>query len=189
MSLICKKIFQHLLVCKRNRRGFTLIELMVAISIFTLLSSFTIINYRVNEKVRALKNQAQELVSGIQKIQNMALTGETVNSEVPIIYKFSLADCVDNCVYKLSAVISPTEETIISQTALKAVNINITPLASGGIVAEFAPPRGKMLLHAQNDPTETYADTAIEIKNSDVAVCIRLNAISGRIDYISGACQ
>lgn len=181
------------MIIKNENYGFTLIELMLAISLFMILSSFTIINYRTNEKVRELKNQAQEVVSGLQKIQNMALTGETVNGKLPLSYKLSIAECSDDCSYKLSALVSsdPAEpEEIISTTALKSVTISIKNNPAGGLAVKFSPPRGKMALQSASDAEATYIDTEIEISNAnhDGYFCVKLNTVSGRIDYSSGPC-
>lgn len=176
-------------IIRKNHQGFTLIELMLAISLFMILSSFTIINYRANEKVRLLKTQAQEIVSGLQKIQNMALTGETVDGEVPLSYQFIINDCLNSndCSYKLQAVIPGNESIDISNSSLRSA---IVEVGSGNdLVAKFYPPRGKIILidSAQHE----LIDSSIEITNAghDGYFCIKINAVSGRIDYISGKCN
>jgi len=181
------------MIIRNKNCGFTLIELLLAISLFMILSSFTIINYRTNEKVRELKNQAQLLVSGLQKIQNMALTGESVNGLTPLAYKFSIAECSENCSYGLSAIVSSDLEVAeepISSSALKSVTISIAGNPPGGLAAKFSPPRGKMSLQSADGAPTAYADAAIEISNAnhDGYFCVKLNSVSGRIDYISGQC-
>jgi len=175
-----KKIIQvfskYFPVSLMANRGFTLIELLVAIGIFTLLSSFMVVNYRDNETIRTLKNQAQETIAGMEKIQNMALTGESVNGASPASYQFSIAECAANCSYKLSAVFADHTD-VISQTNLKSVSIK------GSLQADFSPPRGNMTISPGNLST-----AAFEIYNAQAAYCVKVNSVSGRIDLVSGSC-
>lgn len=165
-------------------RGFTLIELLVSIAIFASLSSFLIVRYRDNEKIRTLKNQAQEAIAGLEKVQNMALTGATVDSLAPSLYRFSIADCSENCGYELTAVFSDGSELPISptaQTQLKSVRVSADPASE--LAVEFSSPRGKMALLPGN-----LDSAAFEISNDQAAYCVKLNAVAGRIDLASGAC-
>lgn len=57
------------------KKGFTLIELMVVVSIMTLLSVSVLANYREGQKKYALAQAAQKLTSDLRKAQNMAISG------------------------------------------------------------------------------------------------------------------
>lgn len=55
--------------------GFTLIEMMVVISIIALLSATVIAGYRSNGKQYALAQASQQVVSDLRWAQNMAMSG------------------------------------------------------------------------------------------------------------------
>lgn len=166
-----------------RRAGFTLIELLVAIAIFSSLSSYLVIKYSNNEKSRSLKNQSLEAIAGLEKVQNMALTGETIDSMTPMLYRFSIASCVESCSYKLSVVWANLNEETIIEKALP--NVGIATGFAQPLKVDFSPPRGKMLISVEGIPDD---DIAFEIANDESAYCIQLNAVSGRIDSVSGAC-
>lgn len=163
-----------------KRPGFTLIELLISISIFSLLSSFVVANYRSNEKAKRLKNQAQLIVSGLEKAQNMALTGELAGGIVPLSYYFKLEDCSGGCSYGIFA--ETTDEDIpVSSVSLS----NLTAETSDGLgqlLVNFTAPRGRMLL------PENREEVGLSLNNSDNDYCVRINSVSGRIDSFSGEC-
>lgn len=181
LNIILKTISKYFSVSLKSDRGFTLIELLVAIGIFTLLSSFLVVNYRGNETIRTLKNQALEAVAGLQRAQNMSLTGETVGGGSPSSYAFAIADCAADCAYSLSAFFPDNSSLAISQAALK--NAAVKTFQPGGIRIDFSPPRGNMAISPGNLNT-----AAFEIYNAQAAYCVKLNSVSGRIDLVSGSC-
>lgn len=165
-----------------NRRGFTLIELLLAISIFSMLSSFVVANYRSNEKIKILKNQAQMVVDGLQKTQNMSLTGATVGDLFPLSYEFEISDCSEVCSYKIRAEMID-EEVLISQVNFYNLTIK-TSEASGILAASFFAPRAKMTLNNQKN------EAFIELSNKEnYFYCVKINSLSGRIESKSGGCQ
>lgn len=169
----------------RDDRGFTLIELLVAISIFTLLSSFMVVSYHNDEKAKVLKTQAQDVLTGLQQVQNMALTGELIDGISPISYKFLLSDCDNNCIYYLSAVLADGTQLPIAQKSLKSVAVDVQ--SASGLDVNFLPPRGKIEIAVPNGPDAA----TLKISNSQsVSYCIKLDSVSGRMDLsaTTGAC-
>ncbi len=165
----------------KNTGGFTLIELLVSIAIFSLMTTFLIVNYRVDEQARILKNQSQEVVSALEKIQNMALTGETVNSVSPSIYRFSINNCLISCFYKLSGISADDAELPVIQKALASVSVQTNQ--PGGLAINFYPPRGNMLIQPGD-----LDSAGFELSNGSASYCIKVNAVSGRIDSLFGHC-
>lgn len=55
------------------KRGFTLIEVIVTLSIISILSVIVFANYRLGEKKYILESETQKLISNLRKGQNMAL--------------------------------------------------------------------------------------------------------------------
>ena len=63
-----------------KRQGFTLIELIVTISILVLISSISISNFRNGERQKRLALAADAITNGIHNAQNYALTGKQISS-------------------------------------------------------------------------------------------------------------
>lgn len=157
--------------------GFTLIELLVAISIFTLLSSFMVLSYHNDEKAKVLKTQAQDILTGLQRVQNMALTGELIDGVSPLSYKFLLSDCDNNCTYYLSAVLADGTELAIVQENLKSVAVKNQ--LGNSLDVRFLPPRGNINIFVP----ASQDNAVLKISNSQaVSYCIKLDSVSGRMD-------
>jgi len=157
-----------------------LIEMLIAISIFSLLSSFVVANYRTNEKAKRLKNQAQLIVSSLERTQNMALTGEAVAGIVPLGYHFKMTNCVNGCSYGIFA------ETVGESIPLFSGNLTglsgETSDGLGELLVSFSVPRGRMVLADERE------EVSLSLSVSDNNYCVRINSVSGRIDSFSGEC-
>jgi len=71
--------FVKMLKClnaKMRNSGFTLVEILVAISIIILLSGIVLVNYRTGERQFALQRSATKLASDIRRAQEMAMSTE-----------------------------------------------------------------------------------------------------------------
>lgn len=163
-----------------KRPGFTLIEILISISIFSLLSSFVVANYQANEKAKRLKNQAQLIVSGLERAQNMALTGEAVAGIVPLGYYFKMADCVSGCSYGIFA--EAVDEDILVFSGNLAGLSAVTSDNLGELLVSFSAPRGRMVLSDEREEVSL----ALSVSGNDY--CVRINSVSGRIDSFSGEC-
>ena len=60
---------------ERSARGFTLPELLVSISIFVIITTAVVVNFRASEESGQLRLGAQTLASTLGALQNMAQTG------------------------------------------------------------------------------------------------------------------
>jgi len=65
---------------KHKQAGFTIIEMMVVVSIIGLLSSITILNYNSVGRKSVVAMAAQNLASDVRKAQSYALNGKIVGS-------------------------------------------------------------------------------------------------------------
>lgn len=71
----------------KRQKGFSLLEMLVVISIIGLISTILIVNWRKNEKQYLLQRVAQNIIQDIRKAQDMALNGTKYeNQEVPYSY-------------------------------------------------------------------------------------------------------
>ena len=67
----------------KNGAGFTLIELIVAIGILTMILSLSIANYRGSNQSTLVQLEAYRIVADLRKLQNMALSAIEFESSVP----------------------------------------------------------------------------------------------------------
>jgi prepilin-type N-terminal cleavage/methylation domain-containing protein len=66
-----------------KNKGFTLVELLVTVSIISLLSVVVFANYRLGEKRFALERSAHKLAQDIRRAQNMSMTTQEFQGAVP----------------------------------------------------------------------------------------------------------
>lgn len=59
-----------------TKKGFTIIELLIAIAIIIIIGGMILANYHLSRKQQTLQAEAQKLVSTLRQAQNMALAGE-----------------------------------------------------------------------------------------------------------------
>ena len=65
--------------CQLSKCGFTLVELLVVITIFVLASTLVLAGYLTFERNQRLKNAASQLKGDIRFTQNKALTGDKLD--------------------------------------------------------------------------------------------------------------
>lgn len=66
------------------KRGFTIIELLVAMSIFVIITAMVVANFRAGSRSDELRIAAETLVSNLRKAQNMALAGQLKDGISPL---------------------------------------------------------------------------------------------------------
>jgi prepilin-type N-terminal cleavage/methylation domain-containing protein len=163
------------MVLSNNKKGgFTIVEMMTVIFIMSILSTIVVASYRNNEEARNLKLQAQLAVDGLERAQNYALTGSTVNgNQIPVAYQFIVKQCfeeIDNCQYEIWAKINNGETDIfIESRSFNKVNIG------NNFSVDFFLPRGK--IEITEEAKENFT-----ITNDVGSYLIEVNAVSGRIN-------
>ncbi len=60
------------------KTGFTLVELLVVIAIIAILTAITLTNYKTMGKNYALERSANNLAQEIRRVEQMAISGETI---------------------------------------------------------------------------------------------------------------
>ena len=131
-----------------SKKGFTLVELMVVVSIIGLLSVVVFANYRAGEKQFALQRSAHKLAQDIRRAQNMAMSAKEFQGQVPSRYGIEFgkdrdyyilfADLNDNGKYEPG---SPDIE-VEKITFEKGVRIQelFTPASETTVWVAFKPP-------------------------------------------------
>jgi prepilin-type N-terminal cleavage/methylation domain-containing protein len=176
----------------KNKKGFTLAEMMIVIAIIGIFSSMTIVNFRGNEKVREVDNQALLLLDGIKRIQTSSLSGRTIEGDTVSAYRFEINKCFSSgCSYSLLA--STTPPMIVFDTVLLELsNIDIidnaipTNSIGDNLKVDIFPPRGNMDILIDGVSGNSEVILKIEHKDdSDIFKKIKINKISGRMDIVN----
>ncbi len=167
-----------------NNQGFTLMELLIAISIFSLLITFVVVNYVSNEESRLLKLEASKILDGLQKTENMSITGQIFDSFVPSVYEFHLSNCSDNCYYVLSVKDALGNSKELENQKLNRIGINI--LGGNDVLFRFLPPRGRLEIIVNEIIKPSIK---IDLGNNENFYCLEASSISGRISLKDGFCQ
>ncbi|MCD6271009.1 prepilin-type N-terminal cleavage/methylation domain-containing protein [bacterium] len=66
-----------------KNRGFTLVELLIAIAIITILASVSFVGYGQRQKEIALQKEANILVSKIEEVKEMAISARYFHNDLP----------------------------------------------------------------------------------------------------------
>jgi len=167
-------------------KGFTLAELMIVIAIIGIFSSLTVVNFRGNEKVREMDNQARLLLDGVKRMQTSALSGKIISDQVPIAYILEINKCLTPtngvpCDYYLKAKTTngelPIDEIKLDQS--------LVDIAGNNLRIEITPPRSDIKISLDGNITD---EVAINLKHKDkstITKIVRINSISGRIDILN----
>jgi len=74
---------------KKNKKGFSLIELIIVMSIISIMTVVGVISIQSRRTTTQLETSAREVTAAIREAQNNALTGKNANSETGcVVYNF-----------------------------------------------------------------------------------------------------
>ena len=163
-----------------DNRGFTLMELLVSIAVFSILTSMVTVSYASNEKHRLLKQESNKILSGLQKAENMSITGQIFDSFSPVFYEFIMEECSNDCYYRIVAVSGDGIHRELEKVPLKGLAVEV---AGDKAAVRFFPPRGRMEI-VDNGPL-----IKIGVANDSGDYCLEANSISGRIGLSEGNCN
>lgn len=173
-----------MIIRNKNQSGFTLAEMIIVIAIVGIFSSLTVINFRGNERVREIDNQARLILDGIKQMQTSALSGKIVAGQVPVAYIFEINKCSLNCSYSLKAKNSIGDIIDIGNVLLEK---SIVDIPGNNLVIEINPPRSEVKIYL-DDILVTGNEVVINLNNIDeptVYKNVRVNGVSGRMDILN----
>jgi|GEM_PF-1329778 len=171
---VTHRFIQHYFFGKTNSAGFTIMELMVVLTISAFLFTAIIVNINGQRAPRDLKIAQNELVSNIRKAQSYTLSSRNLPSGQSVQYYVIKFDLLKKKQYTIEAIFnvgsSPQMqivETIKLPTNVKISGIRITqrPMAPGtqNVVSEedtgdsgtcalasFVAPYGKVIFNVVN---------------------------------------
>lgn len=171
------------------KRGFTLVELLVAISIFGLITAAVVVNFRGASPNRQLQLQAANIASLMRQAQVQAQAGEPYGGTVPAGgYGIHLNACgAGSCTITLFAdqnnsfsMQSPAE---VVQTIDLGQTVYVSGVSSGGQAhVIFRPPAGSICLENVCSGAAPLTITLAAAGTSMTRV-LTVNQLSGQITY------
>lgn len=166
--------------------GFTLIELIVVIAIIGFFSSFLLINFRSNQKVSEVRQQALLVIDLIKRAQTMALSGQLVEGVRPVGYG-SAAACLVNGRPCFGLIVTTNDGENWNAVTQSDFSKNIKLVGPIYLFA-FSGSRANLEISVvEGSDLISVQDAVLRVENVDdtsIAQCIGANALSGRIDLI-----
>ena len=172
---------------KKSRRGFTLVELIISMAIFSLMTTLVIANFRSASSQRLLRSQANALASVFKQAQVQALSGKPFNSAVPVGgYGVLLSICsVPPCAVTLFADVNgdftydgaaeKIEDFALGQ------NVTLTALSLAAPVAVvYKPPSAFVCINGKCSETAPVQITLTAYQTASSQI-VKLNPSSGQI--------
>jgi len=167
------------------RKGFTLVEILIAIAVFSILASFMLINFRKDQNYRDLKQDGIFIESIIKKSQTLSLSGQSINGQAYEKFIVSAGNCIAGLCssFDLKGRIGTEEYLLESVTFSKSKIAGIDQ----NFKIEFDTPRAQAKITYNNQNVATSSLRLINTKDSSLFKCVEFSAISGRIDITN--CQ
>ena len=183
---------------KLENKGFTLIELIVAISIIVILTSLFLANYRGGTKQRSISSAVNNLVSDLHKIQSYSLSSRDYAPGTPA-SQYAVVFVQNNFQYSLwgyNNAIVPTGTSLstvnfppnVAINSIQVTKTDGTVLSPANLQVNFKIPFGKLIFNFPGSVTNEINDTAkIQIGISTAgqvnSACayVLINGITGNI--------
>lgn len=153
-----------------NKKGFTLLELLIIITIVGIISSVLVVNWRRNEKQYQLQRAAQEIAQDIRMVQDMALNSYKYLDQIPDNYGLYF-DKNDKSSYIIFGDMNgnnsyqgaPPDLEIESISIESGIEINSLSSGAQDLHITFSLPDG----FTNFDPSATLANIVIKKTNAD----------------------
>lgn len=196
---------QRVWCCVAERAvGFTLVEMLVVISIITIMTTVVIANFRKSQPTDALRAAASEIAAEFQRLQAYALSGSFEDPDA-IRYGFARvgSDATEYFVVSTNArcpdftesdacVAAGDMEITTKKLPDRVLFVSATPTAVFDVGGDpiffvgYDAPRGVLFRLGNDVPAPPCPPTAACItlgyERSDVTKTITINTVSGRVD-------
>jgi prepilin-type N-terminal cleavage/methylation domain-containing protein/uncharacterized repeat protein (TIGR01451 family) len=176
-----------------KNKGFTVIELLVSISILVIISGISVANFRNGEKQRKAALAADGLINAIRTTQNNTLTlkqidGSSCANKSPLFYYFTInysgtytVNGTDNC---------NASNVVITQTLPPNIRVQAGSLKVNGVAAatsanlKFTAPYAVMTAARDAGAFAAFTTLTMTIEYSDGtrAKTVTVDGVSGKIE-------
>jgi len=167
------------------KKGFTIIELLVALGVFVVVTAMVVANFRAGGRSDELRIAAETLISNLRKAQNMSLSGQLTNGSSPpggygVYFKLSdtdryiiFADLNGDLGYTAGEALP--DGTIILPRDIRILNIQPTAIST----VIFKPP--KPTIYINGAITEATLSITLKHNLSGKTRTVIVKRISGQI--------
>jgi prepilin-type N-terminal cleavage/methylation domain-containing protein len=182
----------------RIKSGFTLIEVIVAVSILIILMTVSLANFRSGEKNRRLGLSAEGIVSAIRLAQNYSLAGKQVYisgcaNTAPLSYRVEFSSSSssyqiygeNSCGTVLIESSSLLQQTVFNAQSLQVANLNGDVTTPAIVNLKFTPPFGLMSVSTTSGASAVFS----KFRSIGITVLLETDASRTRtvnVDGVSG---
>lgn len=168
----------------KNQAGFTLIEMMIIVGIFVIVSAMVLVNFRQGEHSSAFLLATEEVASNIRKTQTQTLTGSTeqeITASGGFGAYFDLTQPDRYVIFRDNGnQVYETANDVIIETMILPLNISIASLSNNPLTIVFKPPKPAVYLNG--GLIDNSADIYLTSQRiNDKQGHININRITGRI--------
>ncbi|MFH0854315.1 MAG: prepilin-type N-terminal cleavage/methylation domain-containing protein [bacterium] len=174
-----------------KQSAFTIIEMLVSISVLAIMTVFAVSNFRAGEKKIQLNMAANVLISDIRKVQNMVLNGAEWDGQTMPSFGYGMnfledsyiifADNNGNKKYDLGELIKTVQLFNVSIAVDQYSNNDLTDMV-------FSPPKARACLNNNtcspcdcNIKNEGIFNLILTHNRTNEQISISINQISGRV--------
>ncbi len=142
-------------IIDQKQQGFTMIEMLVVLTVIIILSSVVVVGYWRNQKYYEVSRSTQQLIYYIRQAQNMALTGRTYGAAAPKGFGFySLSASQYYLFYNVdSAKDYQAGTSVIAETVTLPGGTSLTP---AGVSIFFTPPEPITYINGVNSGSQVF---------------------------------
>ncbi|MFH1112195.1 MAG: type II secretion system protein [Patescibacteria group bacterium] len=188
---------------ENKKNGFTIMELLISIAIFLIITAMVIVNFRSGQYRDELIGGAEAIETTIREMQTKTNAGETVKcdplqlepsappdgygvyiTDVPLIIAF--ADCayVHSARYTYDST-NPTEDLVLKNVTLPA-NVSIESMSEGGASVStlnivFSPTSEVVKINGADG--NSIIEITLKHSRTEKEITVKLNTLTGQSYY------
>lgn len=165
-----------------KNKGFSLIELLVSIAIFGILSTFIVANIRGSGPKQEVRLQAANLASLLRQAQVRSMAGEPVEGSVPLGgYGLEIDDCV-TAPCSVTTLVDRDGDFAADSTDQIGLGDQILTdvVGADSVRIYFKPPRPYVCINADCSRTQEVVINVLHPRTDDFST-VKVNPVSGQI--------